>query len=260
MLINRGKIRLGAMGYRLLARTQFSTTANLPPNLELPDMSILEPPKPSPVNPLNFLFPEKMENVKISVKNFTNPDSDTGEQFSLDPRVFGVAIRQDIIHQIVRYQRAAKRQPQCSKRIGDIRGSTRKLYQQKGTGRHRVGQARVPGRKGGAKAHGPVLRDFSFSLNRKMRAMGMMIAIAAKYREGNLVVYDSIRAEVRQPHVRMCHDHRRDVRLYMCLYLVSVCRRATRRKTSWHCCSSMDWRSPSLSSLMVMPLQHAHVP
>ena len=196
MLSSGGIARLGIMGSRLLVRKQSGAMANIPPNLELPDMSILEPPKPPLMSPLNFLFPEKMENVMMPVKNFRDPSNETDKQFSLDPRVFGVAIRQDIIHQIIRQQRAAKRQPQCSKRIGDIRGSTRKLYQQKGTGRHRVGQARVPGRKGGAKAHGPVLRDFSFSLNRKMRAMGMMIALAAKHREGNLVVYDSIRCEV----------------------------------------------------------------
>jgi large subunit ribosomal protein L4 len=57
--------------------------------------------------------------------------------------------------------------------------------------------ARVPGRRGGPKAHGPVLRDFSFSLNRKMRAMGMMIALAAKHREGNLIVFDKLECEVR---------------------------------------------------------------
>ena len=44
------------------------------------------------------------------------------------------------------------------------------------------------------KVHGPVLRDYSFSLNRKVRAMGMMIVLAAKWREGNLLVVDSIQA------------------------------------------------------------------
>ena len=44
------------------------------------------------------------------------------------------------------------------------------------------------------KAHGPVLRDYSFSVNRKVRAMGMMIVLAAKLREGNLLVVDSIQA------------------------------------------------------------------
>jgi hypothetical protein len=183
-------------GSRYLVRAHSASAVVLPPNLELPDMSVLEPPKPSLIDPLNYLFPQKMISTSMPVRKFLEPEAGAVEEISLDPRVFNVPIRQDIIHQIVRYQRAKIRQPQSSKRTGDIRGSTRKLYQQKGTGRHRVGQSRKPGRRGGPKAHGPVIRDFSFELNRKMRAMGMMIAIAAKFREGNMIVCDSIRCEV----------------------------------------------------------------
>jgi ribosomal protein L4 len=168
----------------------------VPPNLKLQDLSILDEPKPSILPPLRSLFPEKSINTSIPVHSFLGPESMPLSFAYLDPKVFGVAIRQDIIHQIVRYQRAKIRQPQCTKRIADIRGSTRKLYQQKGTGRARVGQNRASHRRGGMKAHGPVLRDFSFSLNRKMRALGLMIALAAKQREGNLHVFDKLTCQV----------------------------------------------------------------
>jgi large subunit ribosomal protein L4 len=145
---------------------------------------------------MEYIFPIKFTQTSAPIINFLNPESkDAGDVF-LDPRVFGVAIRQDIIHQIVRLQRAQIRQPQCTKRIGDIRGSTRKLYQQKGSGNARVGQLRSAIRRGGMKSHGPVLRDFSFDLNRKTKALGMMIAIAAKFREGNLLIVDKIHASV----------------------------------------------------------------
>lgn len=167
----------------------------LPPNLQLADMAILNPPIEDIVKPIEYLFPSKNPPSSIPVLSFQGLDV-SEKTAPLDSRVFGVAIRQDIIHQIVRYQRAKIRQPQCSKGISEQRGSTRKLYQQKGSGKSRVGMARVPGRRGGPKAHGPVLRDFSFSLNRKMRAMGMMIALAAKHREGNLIVFDKLECEV----------------------------------------------------------------
>lgn len=168
----------------------------LPPNLTLPDLSVLEPPKPSLLTPIEQIFPTKFTQTSVTVKNFMNPELNQNETAFLDPRVFGVAIRQDIIHQIVRYQRAQIRQPQCTKRISEIRGSTRKLYQQKGTGRARVGQLRSAIRRGGMKSHGPVLRDFSFDLNRKTKALGMMVAIAAKFREGNLHIVDKIQVSV----------------------------------------------------------------
>eukprot|EP00602_Paraphysomonas_sp_CaronLab_P007711 CAMPEP_0185027404 /NCGR_PEP_ID=MMETSP1103-20130426/12420_1 /TAXON_ID=36769 /ORGANISM="Paraphysomonas bandaiensis, Strain Caron Lab Isolate" /LENGTH=307 /DNA_ID=CAMNT_0027561387 /DNA_START=8 /DNA_END=931 /DNA_ORIENTATION=- len=194
MSSRRSLSRVGSL-FRRTCTTNESLAASVPPNLELADTAVLEPPKESPVTPIEFLFPPKFQETSIPVKSFKNPDLNTSESVTLDPRVFGVAIRQDIIHQIVRYQRAKLRQPQCTKRVGDIRGSTRKIRQQKGSGRARVGQNRAAGRRGGAKAHGPVLRDFSFSLNRKMRALGMMVALASKYREGNLFVVDKLELE-----------------------------------------------------------------
>jgi large subunit ribosomal protein L4 len=177
---------------------RLSTAAKqLPPNLQLADLAVLEPPVEDIVKPIEYLFPSKNPPSSIPVHSFQD-STEPVDSAPLDKRVFGVAIRQDIIHQIVRYQRAKIRQPQCTKGISEQRGSTRKLYAQKGSGRARVGMARVPGRRGGPKAHGPVLRDFSFSLNRKMRAMGMMIALAAKHREGNLIVFDKLECEVRR--------------------------------------------------------------
>mmetsp|Transcript_8903 Transcript_8903/g.9414 ORF Transcript_8903/g.9414 Transcript_8903/m.9414 type:complete len:297 (-) Transcript_8903:96-986(-) len=169
-----------------------TSTITLPPNLILPDLSVFDPPPPPILQKYEDLFPQKLSVTSTNVKNFVNPEIETNKVVDLNPKVFGVPIRQDIIHQIVRYQRAKIRQPQCTKRVGDIRGSTRKLYQQKGTGHARAGQSRAAHRRGGMKSHGPVLRDFSFDVNRKVRALGMMIALAAKFKEGNLLVVDKM--------------------------------------------------------------------
>jgi large subunit ribosomal protein L4 len=91
-------------------------------------------------------------------------------------------------------------------------GSGRKPWKQKGTGRARAGHTRAPQWRKGAKAHGPVIRDYSFDLNKKCalanikkssilnlavdRAFGMMIALAAKLREGNLIVVDALEPQV----------------------------------------------------------------
>lgn len=196
-LCGGGTLRLGTTMFAPINRKMCDTaTVQLPPNLQLADMAVLEPPQEDIVKPIEYLFPTKSTPSSIPVHSFKDIDGVSVDSAPLDKRVFGVAIRQDIIHQIVRYQRAKIRQPQCSKGISEQRGSTRKIYAQKGSGRARAGMARVPGRRGGPKAHGPVLRDFSFSLNRKMRALGMMIALAAKHREGNLIVFDKLECEV----------------------------------------------------------------
>lgn len=181
---------------RYLSTANAAHQISLPPNLILPDLTVLDPPKPRAISPLEEKFPVKFTQTSVPIIKFQDPnEKEVGTAF-LDPRVFGVPIRQDIIHQIIRYQRAKIRQPQRTKRIADIRGSTRKLYQQKGSGRARVGGSRSSIRRGGMKAHGPVLRDFSFDLNRKTKAFGMMIALAAKFREGNLHIVDRIQISV----------------------------------------------------------------
>ena len=110
----------------------------------------------------------------------------------MDSKIFGVAIRKDIVHEVVRYQRHKARQPKKTKRMSEISGSNKKPRPQKGGGQSQVGHKRNSVWRGGQKAHGPVIRDYSIGLNRKYRAYGMMVALAAKHREGNLVVFDKI--------------------------------------------------------------------
>ena len=167
----------------------------VPPNLALADASVLLPPRqtlPS-IPEMEFYFAPLEFNDTIDVIRFKPDEQGEGEvpTIKLDGNVFNVAIRKDIVHQVVRYQRAAMRQPNKTKRIGEISGSGKKPWPQKGQGRSQVGNKRNSAWRGGQKAHGPVIRDFSFSLNREYRAMAMMIVLTTKLREGNLLVFDN---------------------------------------------------------------------
>lgn len=169
---------------------------SLPPNLQLFDEKIFEePPKPL-VSNLDHYFPTLTCPESIKVTNFLNPTAETGLSAPLNHQIFTVALRKDIIHEIVRYHRNKMRRPYKTKRISEISGSKKKPRPQKGSGQSQAGHKRNSAWRGGFKAHGPVLRDFSFELNRKYKAMGMMITLAAKLREGNLIVFDKIAVEV----------------------------------------------------------------
>ena len=139
-----------------------------------------------------FFPPLNMEVGSLPVMSWSHPGNiaESEESVDLDPRVFNVAIRKDIVHAMVRYQRAKQRQPHRTKRVGEISGSTRKPFPQKGQGRSQVGNTRNSSWRKGMKAHGPVLRDFSHSLNRKERARALMTVLSALHRQGDLVVFD----------------------------------------------------------------------
>lgn len=180
-----------------LVPTNSSGSSTLPSNLILADIKVLEEP-PKPVIPVDdYIFPTLDWSLPeaIKVRVFNNPGHFVREDAPINRKIFAVAIRKDIVHEVIRYQRAKKRQPKKLKRMGEISGSKKKPHPQKGTGRARAGNKRNSVWRGGQKAHGPVLRDYSIGCNRKFRAMGMMIVLAAKFREGNLLVFDDIKCE-----------------------------------------------------------------
>ncbi|CAM9373796.1 unnamed protein product [Ectocarpus sp. 13 AM-2016] len=115
---------------------------------------------------------------------------------SLAPSVFGVPVRRDVVHEVVRWQLARRRKGNGqTKRIGEISGSGRKVRPQKGGGVARAGHSRPPHWRGGAKAHGPRRRDFSFKLNKKFVRLGLRVALSARLREGQLKVVDDLKSD-----------------------------------------------------------------
>jgi large subunit ribosomal protein L4 len=126
-----------------------------------------------------------------------NLDNAQVGSIQLADEVFGVAdIRADIIQRMVVYQ-LAKRQAGThkSKTYGEVAGSTRKIYKQKGTGNARHGAIRAPQFRGGGKAFGPVVRSHAIDLPKKVRAMALRHALSAKVAAGKLIVVEDLKLD-----------------------------------------------------------------
>jgi len=129
--------------------------------------------------------------VKLVVRNLDNEE--VGD-IELAEAVFGLPVRRDILARVVNWQLAKRRAgTHKTKGISDIRGTTKKPYKQKGTGRARQGSLRSPQFRGGARIFGPVVRSHGFALQKKVRRLGLKTALSAKCGEGKLVVIDAAR-------------------------------------------------------------------
>jgi large subunit ribosomal protein L4 len=126
--------------------------------------------------------------MKLTVRNLD--DEEVGD-IELSDEVFGLPVRRDILARVVNWQLAKRRTgTHKTKGISEIRGTTKKPYKQKGTGRARQGSARSPQFRGGARIFGPVVRSHAFGLQKKVRRLGLKTALSAKQSEGRLVVID----------------------------------------------------------------------
>jgi large subunit ribosomal protein L4 len=100
-------------------------------------------------------------------------------------------LNETLIHAAVRnYLANARQGTSATKTRGDVSGSGRKLWKQKGTGRARIASLRSPLWKGGGNVHGPQPRDWSYSMPKKMRKGALRSALSERLREGNLVVLE----------------------------------------------------------------------
>ena len=110
----------------------------------------------------------------------------------LDEAIFGLEPRVDILHRMVRWQRAAKQQGTHST-LGrsDVSYSTKKIYRQKGTGGARHGSKKAPIFRHGGTYKGPQPRSHAHDLTKKFRALGLRHALSAKRAAGELVILDS---------------------------------------------------------------------
>ncbi len=127
--------------------------------------------------------------MKLPVHNL---DNETVGDIELSDAVFGLPVRRDILARVVNWQLAKRRAgTHKTKGISEISGTTKKPYKQKGTGRARQGSLRSPQFRGGAVIFGTVVRDHGFSLQKKVRRLGLKTALSAKAAEGKLVVIDA---------------------------------------------------------------------
>ena len=129
----------------------------------------------------------------VKVRNLKNEE--VGE-VELSEAVFGVPLNEPLIHAAVRnYMANARQGTSATKTRGDVSGSGRKLWKQKGTGRARIASLRSPLWKGGGNAHGPQPRDWGYNLPKKMRHGALRSALSERVREGNVVVVEGWQLE-----------------------------------------------------------------
>lgn len=117
-------------------------------------------------------------------------------EVALDDSIFGLEARVDIIKRVIDWQRAKARSGTHSvKTVGEVSGSTKKPFKQKGTGNARQGNARGVQRRGGGIAHGPQVRSHEIKLQKKVRKLGLKHALSIKNSEGALYIIDSVSME-----------------------------------------------------------------
>jgi large subunit ribosomal protein L4 len=127
--------------------------------------------------------------MQIDIINFDGKKTGTAE---LDDGIFGLEPRADILHRIVVWQRANARQgTHLVKTVSDVAGSGRKAFKQKKTGNARQGERYNVHMRGGGVVHGPVLRDHGIDLPKKVRVLGLKMALSSKAKESGLVMLDS---------------------------------------------------------------------
>ena len=125
------------------------------------------------------------------VKIYDQNKGEAGE-ITLAPEVFEVEVRPEILNLVVRAQRAAKRAgTHSTKTYGEVSGGGIKPWRQKGTGRARAGTSRSNIWRGGAIVFGPKPRDYSFKVNKKVRALALRMALSSRLAEENLMVVNS---------------------------------------------------------------------
>ena len=125
----------------------------------------------------------------VDVVNLSNTKVGT---LDLADRVFAAEVNKALLYEAVRHSQAAARAGTVKTKVrGEVAGSGKKLWKQKGTGRARIGSIRSPIWRHGGTVHGPQPRDYSYHLPRKMQLGALRSALSAKLRDGELKVVDA---------------------------------------------------------------------
>ncbi|HEX8511767.1 MAG TPA: 50S ribosomal protein L4 [Allosphingosinicella sp.] len=129
----------------------------------------------------------------MKVKVQTLDGGKAGNDIELSDEIFDVEPRADILHRVVTWQLEKRRgTARGARERSDVARTGKKYGRQKGGGTARHGDRRAPIFIGGGKAHGPRVRDFDPSLNKKVRALGLKMALSSKARDGRLVVVENL--------------------------------------------------------------------
>lgn len=110
-------------------------------------------------------------------------------EIDLSDHVFGAEVNEHVLYEVVRMQRASRRQGTAStKTRNDVSGGGKKPWRQKGTGRARAGTSRSPLWRGGGTVFGPHPRDYSYTIPKKVRKAALKSALSVKVKEDRVII------------------------------------------------------------------------
>jgi large subunit ribosomal protein L4 len=131
--------------------------------------------------------------MKAEVKTLS---AGTAGEIELNDSIFGLEPRADILHRVVTWQLAKRRAGTHKvKTRTEVHGTGKKMYKQKGTGNARHSDRKAPIFRGGGVAHGPVVRSHAIDLPKKVRALGLKLALSSKVKTQSLIVLDDARLD-----------------------------------------------------------------
>jgi large subunit ribosomal protein L4 len=127
----------------------------------------------------------------MAVANVINSKAQKVSQIDLVDAIFNIPVNGNILHEVVTMQLASRRSGSASvKHRSDVKGSGRKLFRQKGTGRARRGDIKSPLLRGGGSVFGPDPRSYAYKVPKKVRRLALKMALSSKLKQENLVVLD----------------------------------------------------------------------
>ncbi|MCF8049877.1 MAG: 50S ribosomal protein L4 [Desulfobacterales bacterium] len=127
----------------------------------------------------------------MAVVDVINTAGEKVSQVELAEALFNVPVKGAVLHEVVQSQLAKKRTGTASvKNRSDVRGSTRKLFRQKGTGRARRGNIKSPLLRGGGVVFGPHPKDWGYKVPKKVRKLALKMALSSKLQNEELVILD----------------------------------------------------------------------
>jgi large subunit ribosomal protein L4 len=110
--------------------------------------------------------------------------------------IFNTPIKKSVLHEVVRSQLVAKREGTAAcKTRGMVRGSTKKLFRQKGTGNARAGSVKSPLRKGGGVIFGPTQRSYAIKVPKKVKKLALKMALSSKVEDNTIYIIDDFKLE-----------------------------------------------------------------
>ena len=135
-----------------------------------------------------------ISNIELNILNIKGEE--TGKKVQLNDAIFGIEPNDHAIYLDVKQFMANNRQgTHKSKQRSEIAGSTRKLGRQKGGGGARPGDIKSPVRVGGGRIFGPVPRDYSFKLNKKVKQLARKSALSLRAKNGQIIALDALKFE-----------------------------------------------------------------